>query len=409
MKVAELRINGYKNLLGCRISLGDFNAVVGPNNSGKSNLLEVFDVLRCLCFGPDDERRVFFGGGPSSHLHGRQSSFLLHSVQSPLEIGMSFTTQVKDETWTVDYDLKVQQGSEARHRGFVSETLKAKHPSKTGPARKYIDRDERYLFVLDKKYPVPAHTSALSAMSVLYPEFQGLPDELSRFAKDIATIARTRVFALSPESLRTGIYGDSVSPGIRISAFSVLETLDRIQQLHKFDQFKQAVLHILDLQDVVFKAQDVQLPSSSREEKRAQRFRLCALQSRTEEWSDLAEYSDGTLIVLALVARLVLDDPVSALTCIEEVENCLHPSAQERLLHFLTENSAQWQLLITTHSPYLVNGLSPSEVIVAVVGSDGKTHFEKTSDMAKVNDLLKSGLLSFGDLMATNFRDALKD
>jgi predicted ATPase len=121
----------------------------------------------------------------------------------------------------------------------------------------------------------------------------------------------------------------------------------------------------------------------------------------------MAEYSDGTLIVLALVAALVLDAPLSRLTCIEELENCLHPAAQERLLRFLVDNSQHWQLLITTHSPYLVNGVAPEDVVVAVVDDEGRSHFERTANIKKINDLLKAGMLSFGDLMATNFQQAL--
>ena len=45
MKLKEIRVDGYKNLINCRIPLGDFNVLVGPNNSGKTNLLETISIV----------------------------------------------------------------------------------------------------------------------------------------------------------------------------------------------------------------------------------------------------------------------------------------------------------------------------------------------------------------------------
>ena len=39
MKLKQIRVDGYKNLINCEVNLGDFNVLVGPNNSGKSQSL----------------------------------------------------------------------------------------------------------------------------------------------------------------------------------------------------------------------------------------------------------------------------------------------------------------------------------------------------------------------------------
>ena len=54
MKIKQIRVDGYKNLIDCKVDLGDFNVLVGPNNSGKSNLLQAIQMLGALWFGDQE-------------------------------------------------------------------------------------------------------------------------------------------------------------------------------------------------------------------------------------------------------------------------------------------------------------------------------------------------------------------
>ena len=62
MKLKQIRVDGYKNLVNCEVNLGDFNVLVGPNNSGKSNLLEAVQILWPLCFSDEKLRKQIFEG-----------------------------------------------------------------------------------------------------------------------------------------------------------------------------------------------------------------------------------------------------------------------------------------------------------------------------------------------------------
>ena len=93
--------------------------------------------------------------------------------------------------------------------------------------------------------------------------------------------------------------------------------------------------------------------------------------------------------------------------CIEEPENCLHPAALEKLLRFLQDNAHRWPVLLTTHSPYLVNGVKPEDLIVSSIDETGAARFRRGFDRKAVSRLLKSGYMSFGDLLVTNFEEVL--
>ena len=75
-----------------------------------------------------------------------------------------------------------------------------------------------------------------------------------------------------------------------------------------------------------------------------------------------ARLSDGTLRFIALLAILLSPSPSppdpSPLVCIEEPELGLHPDAVSHLADLLVEASERMQLVVTTHSDALVSALS---------------------------------------------------
>src|SRR5579883_2608359 len=75
--------------------------------------------------------------------------------------------------------------------------------------------------------------------------------------------------------------------------------------------------------------------------------------------------SDGTFRWLCLLAILLHPDP-PPLVCIEEPETGLHPDIVVELTDLLREASKRMQLIVTTHSRTLVDGLTdtPEDVIV---------------------------------------------
>ena len=44
-RIEALRIKGYKNIESAELKLSNFNVIIGPNNSGKSNFIQVILFL----------------------------------------------------------------------------------------------------------------------------------------------------------------------------------------------------------------------------------------------------------------------------------------------------------------------------------------------------------------------------
>ena len=120
------------------------------------------------------------------------------------------------------------------------------------------------------------------------------------------------------------------------------------------------------------------------------------------------QMSDGTLKVFAYL--LLLEDPTPPpFLCIEEPENGLYHKLLESLAQEFREHATGRkggsQVFITTHQPYLVDALEPSEVWILEKGQDGFSIIRRASEDETVKNLVSEGLL-LGGLWYSDYLDA---
>lgn len=100
--------------------------------------------------------------------------------------------------------------------------------------------------------------------------------------------------------------------------------------------------------------------------------------------------SDGTLKMLAYL--LVLLDPnPPAFIGIEEPENFLHPRLLPELAEECRAATERSQLLVTTHSPFFLNGLRADEVRALYRDDQGYTQAVRASDIPGIPQFLNEG------------------
>jgi predicted ATPase len=106
--------------------------------------------------------------------------------------------------------------------------------------------------------------------------------------------------------------------------------------------------------------------------------------------------SDGTLKLLAYLT--VLQSPeLPQFIGIEEPENFLHPRLLPELAEECRAATERSQLLVTTHSPFFLNGLRPKEVWVHWRDELGYTQVIRASDIKGVPAFIDAGA-SMGQL-----------
>jgi predicted ATPase len=128
--------------------------------------------------------------------------------------------------------------------------------------------------------------------------------------------------------------------------------------------------------------------------------------------------SDGALRFLAIIS-LVYAEHLPSLIFIEEPENGVHPNQLEFIVELLramtrgkTIAGTQPQVLVTTHSPYLVDRLNPKELVLAEK-EKGRTVFYSIGKVLKnkrvVKKHLEEGVFTLGESWAQGSFNSKKD
>lgn len=102
--------------------------------------------------------------------------------------------------------------------------------------------------------------------------------------------------------------------------------------------------------------------------------------------------SDGTLKMLSYLTVLYDPQPPQ-LVGIEEPENHLHPRLLVELAEECRAASAHAQLMVTSHSPFFVNGLQPEETWILYRDEKGFTQAKRSNEIQGINEFMHKGAL----------------
>lgn len=100
--------------------------------------------------------------------------------------------------------------------------------------------------------------------------------------------------------------------------------------------------------------------------------------------------SDGTLKMLAYLVVLYDPEPPQFIG-IEEPENFLHPRLLPELAEECRAASARSQLLVTTHSPFFLNGIKADEIRVLYRDEFGYAQTVRASDIQGIPEFVEAG------------------
>jgi len=113
--------------------------------------------------------------------------------------------------------------------------------------------------------------------------------------------------------------------------------------------------------------------------------------------------SDGTQRALGVLVALFQAnrDYSPSLVGIEEPETALHPAASAALREALNRASEQTQIIVTSHSPDLLDDPSiADDSILAVISEGGETRIAPLDEASR--QAMRSHLFSAGELLRLN-------
>ena len=116
------------------------------------------------------------------------------------------------------------------------------------------------------------------------------------------------------------------------------------------------------------------------------------------KWFDAAQESDGTLRVAGIITALLQEPPVP-LIGVEEPELTVHPGAIPLLYDYLVQATRRSQVIVTTHSPELLDLVEPDAVRVVFRSPLGVTSVASMAASQKA--VVRQRLMTLGEVMRT--------
>ena len=131
-------------------------------------------------------------------------------------------------------------------------------------------------------------------------------------------------------------------------------------------------------------------------------YRITIRDSNLNQPVDISRMSEGTKRLIWLLTNVIVAGEINA-GCIgiEEVETSIHPRMLKELLELLHDNLRGTPLLLTSHSPNLIQYLDPTCVYVGVPSSNGVATFKRISrsSLRTVLENARARGIGYGDYL----------
>lgn len=372
----SLILKRFRSIPADQVAFANPTFLVGQNGSGKSNFVDAFSFLAEAMVSP--LQAVFDRRGGISVVRNRSSG-----ASYPPNLGLSVMLgELNGDIRSARYAFEI---AALKNYGFEVVREQCVIERKSG-TRDWFDRNkkskQRFRSSQGKIEP------ALDPSALVLPLVGGD----ARFNSVFRFLSSMRVYSIEPSKLREMQEPDSgtILRSDGSNAASVLDEIKR-QSNHNWERVCQL------LESVVPKTTKVQ--SKKHGNKLSLEF--------TQQWGEKKglkfeafSMSDGTLRTLGLLTA-VYQKPTPSVIVIEEPEATIHPGALGAVLYLLRHATRQMQVLVTTHSPELLDAdWIKDENIRIVSWSDGATRVSEVSRASR--EAIRDHLMGAGELLRSN-------
>jgi energy-coupling factor transporter ATP-binding protein EcfA2 len=366
--IERVCIKNYKALRDVAIELTPLHVLIGPNDSGKTSVLE---GLAALCRSSDHVL-------PQAFLGAWEGLSLVWNRQADVVVTLGAT--LSDARGAFDYSLSVRFSSTERIAS--------------------VEREVYHAAELPQEFDIAPGRGARESGVYLYgTNPAALSDDKRECAQRVgAALHGVHFYRWVPKFLALPVAPDSKRRfRMEASGFGLALCLDDILGFdrdrfialeQRFKSIFPQVRSVKLIPEPAYRApvdDPEQVPQLNRGDGKGIFFELV-----DGNLVAAAQVSDGMLLVLAYLTVLYLPQP-PRLLLIEEPENGIHPKRLQDVLSILRSLVAEQhecQVILTTHSPYVVDLFAPEEVTICQKQSDGSVIVRRLSESQAVRNQL---------------------
>jgi len=343
----KVKLHNFKSHQDTELSLDSsrLHALVGQNSSGKTSVLQALHYLSRLA--NSSFKNIF--------QHESSPQFITTIGQDNMSVNASgFWGYTNQKYWEASYNWRQQSVSSP---WFPTASWKVDQDP--GNAEGWPSS------LSDAKYPIP----------------QSL-----RYSVHLKLVA---------SNLTKAAYSDAITPRVEFDGSGLAPTLDylRNEAPDKFQSLQEMLKRIVPgVREVGVRRAKVMVnrqrlievdgKSISYEESQEIAGQEVVLDMNTGKRIPAHAISEGTMLALGLLTVLMNPNQPN-LVLLDDVEQGLHPKAQRELLavfkEIIQENS-NLQIIFSTHSPYIVDELIPSQVHVLSNNNSGVTRCKRLDE-----------------------------
>lgn len=380
-RVEYLRVKNYRALKDVELKdVTPLTVLLGPNGSGKSTIFGVFDFLsECFQNGLRNawDRR------------GRAREIKTRGEGGPVVIEVKYRERRKTPLITFRLAVDEEDGKPVVVEEFLA-WRRGRHGKPfrfltyqrgQGEAVSGEEPDEK-----DQRIPIPLRSPDLIAVNTLgqfaeHPRVAALREFITDWYVSYLNVDDTRGQPEAGPHERLSKTGDNLANVIQYLKEQYPEQLERI-----FEVLRSRVPRLEEV--VADPMPDGRL--------------LLQIKDAPFERPVLSRFaSDGTLKLLAYLVVLKAPEPPRFIG-IEEPENYLHPRLLPGLAEECRAATARSQLLVTTHSPFFLNGVRPEEIRILYRDEKGFTRARRAADVEGIKQFVEEGAL-MGQLWSEGF------
>ena len=356
MLIKSLHLKNILSFRDTELELQPLNVLIGPNGSGKSNLIDVIGLLQSA---PNDIAGFLRSNGPTGDWIWKGPGW----EDTPFQIA-DVETRFGTPGPALNYRLRISVGSDRVHS--LAENLNHVEPgldkvaldrpvfqSSNGNAQLWPrlpggpipDRDDKCVQV--EVHPGKSVLSEVRS-DADYPE-------LTQTAHNLSSIKSYRSWHVGRDSAVRRPQRTDGNPSFLEEDFSNLALV--VNDLRERQGLGPTMDEYLERFYESYKSLHTPIYGNT--------VSLAVREAGTSGTLTANRLSDGTIRFIALLAILCHPEP-PPLICIEEPEIAMHPDSQDLVVQLLRQASERTQLIVTTHSPWLIDLLSaePDSVVV---------------------------------------------
>ncbi|MCK4342776.1 MAG: AAA family ATPase [Phycisphaerae bacterium] len=385
--ITRFRVQNYKALRDVTLDLTPIHVLIGPNDSGKTSILE---AIAALCRSVDHELMAAFTG-----LWEGTGLVWNHEGELPV----SFEAILETDGSVVEYELSCRFADNGRRPTSYNERIifapdKLEWPNRGGLPHSNV------LNLTQGKVPRKDDNTNNEVVWLVHVALKGV--HFYRWNP------RMLALPVAPD-LNRRFRMESDGFGLALCLDDILGyDRDRFTALEKrFQSIFPDVKSIKLIPELAYRA-----PTDDPRQ-------VSMLQNADGKgiYFDFAgrglisasQVSDGVLLILAYLAVFYLPQPPRVLL-VEEPENGIHPKRLKDILGILrnlVKEQSHTQVILTTHSPYVVDLFQPEEVTLCQKEGDGSVTVHRLSDSKTIRE--QADYFTLGEIWTGEGDEALAE